>query len=121
MDAMSLHQFGFDYAVASLGTALTTEQIKLLSNKSRVILAYDSDDPGIKATRRAIQLCREAGIPAKVLHLYDAKDPDEFLKKFGEKALNKLIRNAESDQHFMVRTSKVDDKIDFENAVEELL
>ena len=121
MDAMSLHQFGFDSAVASLGTALTTEQIKLLSNKSRVILAYDSDDPGIKATRRAIQLCREAGIPAKVLHLYDAKDPDEFLKKFGEKALNKLIRNAESDQHFMVRTSKVDDKIDFENAVEELL
>lgn len=122
MDAMSLHQFGFDNAVASLGTALTKSQIKLLSTKSSVVLAYDSDAAGINATKRAIQLCREANLPVKVLQVKNAKDPDEFLKKFGTKSFEKLIKHAESDHHFMIRNARTEEnKIDFDIAVEELL
>jgi DNA primase len=120
MDAMSLHQFGFDCAVASLGTALTREQIQLLSSKSEILLAYDSDEAGIRAAKRAIALCREVGLKIRVIHMDGAKDPDEYLKKFGVDAFKKLIKNAETDKHFLIRNSKVDGKFDFNTAVEEL-
>ena len=121
MDAMSMHQYGFDNAVASLGTALTRQQIQLLSTKDEVILAYDSDSAGINATKRAITLCREAGVPVRILQVTGAKDPDEFLKKFGAAAFGKLIKNAEDAKHFMIRNSRTaDGKIDFDSAVEEL-
>jgi DNA primase len=69
MDAMSLHQYGFDSAVASLGTALTRDQIRMLSNKEKIILAYDSDEAGIRATKRAIELCKELDIPVTILQV----------------------------------------------------
>lgn len=121
MDAITMHQFGFDNAVASLGTALTKNQIKLLTTKKELILAYDTDSAGINATRRAIKLCREANLPVRVLQVSNAKDPDEFLKKFGAKGFQKLIDTAESDKHFMIRTSMIDGKFDFSSAAEELL
>ena len=121
IDVVTLHQYGFDNAVASLGPALTRQQIKLLSTKDEVILAYDSDSAGINATKRAMGLCREAGVPVRVLQVTGAKDPDEFLKKFGAKAFEKLIKNAEDAKHFMIRNSRTaDGKIDFDSAVEEL-
>lgn len=121
MDAMSLHQYGFDCAVASLGTALTRDQIKLLSTKKEIILAYDSDDAGIRAAKRAIALCREVGLKIRVIQMRGAKDPDEFLKKFGVDAFKELIRDAETDKHFLIRNSKTEDnKFDFDNAVDEL-
>ena len=122
MDAMSLHQYGFDCAVASLGTALTREQIKLLSVKKEIYLAYDSDEAGIRAAKRAIELCREVGLIIKVIRMVGAKDPDEYLKKFGADAFEELIQNAESDKHFLIRNSKTENgKFDFDSAVEELL
>ena len=121
MDAMSLHQFGYDCAVASLGTALTRDQIQLLSTKKEILLAYDSDEAGIRAAKRAIELCREVGLKIRVIRMDGAKDPDEYLKKFGTKAFDNLIKNAESDKHFLVRNSKKEDgKFDFDKAVEEL-
>lgn len=122
MDAMTMHQAGFDNAVASLGTALTKNQIKLLKNKKEVILAYDSDAAGINATKRAILLCREAGLPVRVLQVVGAKDPDEFIKKYGSDQFTKLLKQAESDKHFMIRNTRTESgNIDFANAVKELL
>ena len=121
MDAMSLHQYGFDSAVASLGTALTRDQIKMLSDK-KIILAYDSDEAGIRATKRAIELCREFDIPVTILQVKDAKDPDEFLKKFGAEEFEKLLNNAETSKHFLIRNSKLPNgSFDFDEAVNELL
>lgn len=121
MDAMSLHQYGFDSAVASLGTALTRDQIQLLSTKDEIILAYDSDDAGIRAAKRAIMLCREIGLKIRVIQMTGAKDPDEYLKKFGVDAFKKLIKNAETDKHFLIRNSKTEnDKFNFDDAVNEL-
>lgn len=121
MDAMSLHQFGFDCAVASLGTALTRDQIQLLSVKPEILLAYDSDEAGVRAAKRAIALCREVGLKIRVIRMEGAKDPDEFLKKFGVEAFNRLIKDAETDKHFLIRNSKTEDgKFDFATAVDEL-
>jgi DNA primase len=121
MDAMSLHQYGFDCAVASLGTALTREQIQLLSTKKEIILAYDSDEAGIRAAKRAITLCREVGIVVRVLRMQGAKDPDEFLKKYGSDEFAKLIKNAETDKHFLIRNSKTENgKFNFDEIIEEL-
>ena len=84
MDAIALHQYGFDCAVASLGTALTEDGAALLSRYTeQVVLIYDGDEAGQRATRRAIPILEKAGLQVKVLQMRDAKDPDEFLKKFG--------------------------------------
>ena len=122
MDAMSLHQYGYDCAVASLGTALTRDQITLLSQKEEILLAYDSDEAGVKAAKRAIFLCREVSLQVRIIRMHDAKDPDEFLKKFGTKAFDELIKNAEDARHFLVRNSKdpKTGRIIFDTAVEEL-
>ncbi len=95
MDAISLHQFGFDCAVASLGTSLTEEQATLISRYvDQVILLYDSDEAGQRATNRAIPILERAGIRVKVLHIKDAKDPDEFLKKFGADKFKLLLEES---------------------------
>ena len=84
IDVVSLHQYGFDNAVASLGVALTEEQVTLLSRYTEeVVLIYDGDEAGQRATHRAIPMLEKAGIKVKVLKVTDAKDPDEFLQKFG--------------------------------------
>ena len=84
IDVVTLHQFGFDNAVASLGTSLTEDQVTLLARYTEeVILTYDGDEAGQRAARRAIPMLEKAGIKVRVLQVKDAKDPDEFLQKFG--------------------------------------
>lgn len=84
MDVIALHQAGFDNAVATLGTSLTEEQARLISQYTdRVILAYDSDGPGQAATKRAINIFDEVGVKVSVLSMTGAKDPDEYIQKFG--------------------------------------
>ena len=95
MDAVSLHQYGFDCAVASLGTALTEDHATLLTRYTEeVILIYDADQAGQDATRRAIPILERAGLRVKVLKVKDAKDPDEFLKKFGADRFQVLLEGA---------------------------
>ena len=95
IDVVALHQYGFDNAVASLGTSLTDEQAALLSKYTdQVVLIYDGDNAGQNATRRAIPILEKAGIQVKVLQLRDAKDPDEFLKKFGADRFKLLLEES---------------------------
>lgn len=97
MDVISIHQSGFENTVATLGTALTQEQATLMSQYAdEIIIAYDSDGAGQRATHRAINLLSDAGIRTRVLKLEGAKDPDEYLKKFGA-ARFKLLLDRSSD------------------------
>ena len=85
MDVIALHQAGFENAVATLGTALTSDQAKILKRYSEeVVVCYDADEAGQKATVRAIPLLRTAGLQVRVLTVPNGKDPDEFIKSFGD-------------------------------------
>lgn len=85
MDVISLHQAGFTNAVATLGTALTMEQARLMSRYAKeVVICYDADEAGQKATARAIPMFREAGLLVKVLNIVGGKDPDEYIRSYGE-------------------------------------
>ena len=95
MDAIALHQHGFDCAVASLGTSLTEEHAVLLSKYTeQVVLIYDGDEAGQRAAQRAIPMLEKAGLQIKVLRLKDAKDPDEYLKKFGADKFKVLLEQS---------------------------
>ena len=95
IDVVALHQYGFDNAVASLGTSLTEEQATLLTRYTeQIVLIYDGDEAGQRATRRAIPILEKAGIQVKVLQIRDAKDPDEFLKKFGADRFKLLLEES---------------------------
>ncbi len=95
MDAIALHQYGFDCAVASLGTSLTEEHAALLTRYTEnVVLIYDGDEAGQRAAQRAIPMLEKAGLHIKVLQLKDAKDPDEFLKKFGADRFKLLLEES---------------------------
>ena len=95
MDAIALHQYGFDCAVASLGTSLTEEHAAILSRYTeQVYLIYDGDEAGQRAAQRAIPMLEKAGIRIKVLKMRDAKDPDEFLKKFGPDRFKLLLEES---------------------------
>ncbi|MBP0974543.1 MAG: DNA primase, partial [Oscillospiraceae bacterium] len=84
MDVIALNQAGFANAVASLGTALTPDQCRLMRQYAEeVIISYDSDNAGQNAALKAINLLREVGISPRILHIEGAKDPDEFIKKYG--------------------------------------
>ena len=97
MDVISMHQAGFTNAVASLGTALTSQHASLLKRYTdEVILTYDSDDAGVRAALRAIPLLKEAGISTRVLHMEPYKDPDEFIKALGVEAFQERIDRAEN-------------------------
>lgn len=103
MDVVSLHQAGFTNAVATLGTALTEEQCRLIAQYTgEVLLSYDSDGPGQAATRRATGLLEAAGVKIKVLSIPDAKDPDEFIKKFGAERFEQLIEGSSSATDFAI-------------------
>lgn len=95
MDVISLHQAGIDAAVAGCGTALTEHQARLIS-KSPVYLCYDSDEAGIKACVRAESMFRAIGGKVKVITIPHCKDADEYIKKFGGEAFEKLIEKARS-------------------------
>ena len=95
IDVITLHQYGFDNAVASLGTSLTEEQVALLSRYTeQVVLTYDADEAGQRAAQRAIPMLEKAGIRVKVLKMKDAKDPDEFLHKFGPDRFRMLLEDS---------------------------
>lgn len=96
MDVISMHQAGFDSAVATLGTAITPEQARLIERmgKKKVILSYDSDAPGQAAATRGINLLAQVGVKAMVLKMDGAKDPDEFIKKYGADAFGHLVENS---------------------------
>ena len=95
IDVVALHQHGFDNAVASLGTSLTEEHAVLLSRYTeQVVLTYDSDEAGQRAAQRAIPMLEKVGIKVKVLQMVDAKDPDEFIQKFGVDRFKMLLEGS---------------------------
>ena len=95
IDVVALHQYGFDNAVASLGTSLTEEQAALLTRYTeQIVLIYDGDQAGQNATKRAIPILEKAGLQVKVLQIVDAKDPDEYLKKFGADKFKLLLEGS---------------------------
>ena len=101
MDVIALHGAGFENAVASLGTALTPEQSRLIKRYTkRVILCYDSDEAGQRASRKAFTLLREAGVEASLIKVTDAKDPDEFIKKFGAARFKTILESGRSEFEF---------------------
>ena len=115
MDAIALHQYGFDCAVASLGTSLTEEHAALLTRYTEeVVLIYDGDQAGQNATQRAIPMLEKAGLKVKVLQMRDAKDPDEYLKKFGADRFRILLEESSNRVEYQLRAiqRKYDLKID---------
>ena len=111
VDVVSLHQAGFDSAVASLGTSLTPEQARLISRyKSEVVIAYDADEAGRKAAQRAIGILEKLELKVRVLTVRGAKDPDEFIKTKGADAFQNLL--TESENHIEYRLDGVKAKHD---------
>ena len=109
MDAVSLHQAGFDNAIACLGTALTNEMAHLLARYTdEIILSYDADEAGQKATQRAIGIFSSIGMKLRVLQLSGGKDPDEILKKYGPERFRNLIDGASNDIEFELLKAKKD-------------
>ena len=103
MDVISMHQAGFTNAVASLGTALTSQHASLLKRYTdEAILTYDSDEAGVKAALRAIPLLKEAGVATKVLSMLPYKDPDEFIKALGTEEFQKRIDEAQNSFLFEI-------------------
>ena len=101
MDAIACHQYGFDCAVASQGTALTEEQVNIISKYTdQVIMTYDNDAAGQNATQRAIQMFARAEVKVKILRLHDAKDADEFLHKFGADPFEVLLQGSENQADY---------------------
>ena len=104
MDAIALHQYGFDCAVASLGTALTEDGANLLSKYTdQVVLIYDGDEAGQRAAQRAIPILEKTGLQVKVLQMRDAKDPDEFLKKFGADKFKLLLEESSNRVEYQLQ------------------
>lgn len=101
LDAITLHQYGFDCAVASLGTALTPEHARLLAKYTdRVVLTYDGDEAGQNATRRGIPILEKAGLQVRILRMQGAKDPDEYLKKYGADRFKLLLEQSENQAEY---------------------
>lgn len=110
-DVLTLHQNGFDSAIATLGTSLTKEQARLLKrNKKDIVLAYDMDIPGKMAAKRASLIFKEIGIKVKVLNFNGAKDPDEYVKKYGVLKFRLAVENAITFEKLQFKT--LDEKYD---------
>ena len=117
VDVITLHQYGFDNAIASLGTSLTEEHANLLSRYTeQVVLTYDSDEAGQRAAQRAIPMLEKVGISVKVLQMKDAKDPDEFLHKFGADKFKLLLEDSSNRVEYQLKAiaGKYNLKIDEE-------
>ncbi|MCQ2248035.1 MAG: DNA primase [Treponema sp.] len=103
MDCIAYHQCGIDYAVAPLGTALTIEQVTLLKPfVDEIILSFDSDNAGQKATQKAILMCRQQNIPVKVIRIEGGKDPAEIMVNFGADYLTNVVKGAIFDCDFLI-------------------
>lgn len=111
MDVIALHQAGFKNAVATLGTALTPEQSRLMARYAQdVVISYDSDEAGQKAAQRAIKLLTEVGLSVRVLRIEGGKDPDEFIKTHGADKFKLMLEK--SGNHIEYRLSQVKSKYD---------
>ncbi|MBE6795289.1 MAG: DNA primase [Ruminococcaceae bacterium] len=109
MDVIALHQAGYTNAVAGLGTALTPEQVSLISRYAdEVALCYDSDEAGQKAVRAAMSLFSKTGVKVKVIRLSGGKDPDEIIKTHGKEMFSKLLDKADNDTEY--KLSKLREK-----------
>ena len=107
MDAISLHQAGFTNAIACLGTALTDEMARLISRYcDEVIISYDADEAGQRATERAIRIFSSIGLKMRVVHLTGGKDPDEILKKYGSERFRSILEGAANDIEFELLKAK---------------
>ena len=129
MDAISLYQRGITNVVASLGTALTEQQGRLLrKNSEQVIIGYDDDGAGQAATLRGLEILQNMGCDVRVLQIYGAKDPDEFIIKYGPERFQKCVDASISLVEFKVKILKqtlniynVNDKIKFLNEIAKIL
>lgn len=129
MDVVSLHQNGLTNAVASLGTAFTPEQAKLVKRYApKAVLCYDNDEAGKKATIRAGDILNEAGVATKVLTVTDGKDPDEFIKAKGAEMFGVLIEGAKPYIEYKIDEAKkrynkddIDEMADFMEEVSIIL
>ncbi len=107
MDVAALHGAGFKTAVATLGTALTSEQAKLISNYAeRVVLCYDSDEAGQRATAKATSIFSNLPTEITVLQMDGAKDPDEYIKNYGREKFAQLIKNSNSTVAYALQNAK---------------
>lgn len=129
MDVISLHQAGFNNAIAALGTAFTSGHASLIKRYAKeVVLTFDSDGAGVKAALRAIPILKEAGLSIKVLSMKPYKDPDEFIKALGPEEYEERIKNATNYFIFQIGTlmndfdlSDPSEKTEFHNKVAEML
>ncbi len=114
MDVIALHKAGFTNAVATLGTAVTSEHARFVSRYAKTVyLAYDSDGAGKNATKKAVSLLAEVGIDAKVINIVGAKDPDEYIKKYGGAAFARLLEGSVGQIDF--RLSEILGRYDMSN------
>ncbi len=115
MDVIALHSAGFTNAVAGLGTALTSEQVNIISRYAdEVCLCYDSDEAGQKAVRAAMALFSKTGVHVKVVRLDGGKDPDEIIREFGKDRFEKMLKAADNDVEY--KLSKLREKYIVETA-----
>ena len=129
MDVISLHQAGIDYAVASLGTALTQSQAWILKKYAEeVIIAYDSDSAGQAATLRGLDILEKAGCNIRVLLIPDGKDPDEYIRNNGPEKFKNLVDRAISLLDYKIRVENnmhnlntIDDKLKLLNSIADIL
>lgn len=119
MDVIQLHAAGFENAVATLGTAITPEHARIVKKyTSNAVLAYDSDAAGQNATAKALRILNEAGVEAKVIRMDGAKDPDEYIKKFGAKKFAALL--GEGRSRFEYDLENVTKQFNLENPEEKI-
>lgn len=119
MDVIALHGAGFPNAVATLGTAITPEQARMMKRyTNEVIICYDADEAGQNAASKAFTLLGEVGLPTRILKVKNAKDPDEYIKKYGAAAFKKLLESSRSEFEF--RFEAILSKYDLENQEEKI-
>ena len=105
MDVIALHAAGFENAVATLGTALTQEQARLMAKHTKqVLICYDSDDAGQNATRKAVRMLSEVGLDVKIIRMEGAKDPDEFIKKYGADKFRQVLDSSRTGFEFKLES-----------------
>ena len=129
MDTVTLHQYGFDCAVASLGTSLTQEHADLLSKYTKqIVLIYDGDAAGQNAIRRAIPILEKTGLRIKILRMQGAKDPDEFLHEYGADRFRLLLQGSEGQAEYRLQSLQMqfdltqdEQKVEFAKQAAELI
>lgn len=124
MDVIGLYNQGIDYVVATLGTALTEDQARLIKRyASQIYLAYDGDNAGIKATLRAIDIFKNMEVQLSIMEFPDKMDPDEYVKSYGKEAFEKLMRSAVDPIDFKLNklSEKATSKMDFIRSIIEFL